>query len=82
MTQTVDFEQSDHSTMLDRQLLECLVQFFLELLDEQLTVTACLVGQLRNDFMTLLFIVDLFETEKVRSLFRRRCDKLPFTAIR
>ena len=33
MTQTVDFEQSDHSTMLDRQLLECLVRLTLPNVD-------------------------------------------------
>src|SRR5690606_25220311 len=64
MTEAVNFVQCDHGAMLDRQLLQRLVQFFLKFADKRRAVGRPLVGQLVDHFADVILVVHLLEAEK------------------
>src|SRR5579884_1074455 len=64
MAESIDFEQSYHGTMFDRQFLQRLVQFFLKLFYKCSALGAALVAQQGKDLGGFVLFGDLFQAEK------------------
>jgi hypothetical protein len=50
MAKAIDFEKRYHGSVLDRQFLHGLVQFFLELMRKSIPISAGCVGHRSDDF--------------------------------
>ena len=65
MAQAIDLKKGDHGSVLDRQFVHRLVQFFLQLARERLAIGSRGVGQCGHNLGgDLVVFVDFFEAEK------------------
>jgi len=65
MAQAIDLKKGDHGSVLDRQFVHGLVQFFLKLARERLAIGSGGVSQCGHNFGgDLVVFVDFFEAEK------------------